>query len=105
MRKVQRDWELRWRKDFPDSRIQRPDSPDFPDAEPNGRWAPAFKIVIQPLCEKDVGSATYAYLFIDVPKADERMQRQQREGPSATEDAQKSSGNELGSPPQPDVTP
>jgi CRISPR/Cas system-associated endoribonuclease Cas2 len=49
MRKVQRDWELRWRKDSPDSRIQRHDTPDFPEAEPNGRWAPAFKIVIQPL--------------------------------------------------------
>jgi hypothetical protein len=71
---VQRDWEIRWRKDFPETKIQPEDSPDFPDSEPSGRWSPAFKIVIQPLCEKDVGSATYAYLFIDVPRVDERLE-------------------------------
>jgi len=105
MRKVQRDWELRWRKDFPDSRIERPDSPDFPDAEPDGRWTPAFKIVIQPLCEKDVATAAYAYLFIDVPKVDERVQRQERERTSPAEDAERNSGNGLRSPSQTDITP
>ncbi len=37
MRRVQRDWEIRWCKDFPESRIQREDSTDFPDSEPSGR--------------------------------------------------------------------
>ena len=85
MRRVQRDWEIRWRKDFPQSCIQRQDTSDFPDSEPSGRWSPAFKIVIQPLCEKDVSSATYAYLFIDVPKIDERLKQtnQTQTAPSA----------------------
>ena len=105
MRKVQRDWELRWRKDFPDTRIQRHDSPDFPYTQPNGRWTPAFKIVIQPLCEKDVSSATYAYLFVDVPKGDERSRHEKRETSSPQQDVESNSGNGLGSPPQTDVAP
>jgi CRISPR/Cas system-associated endoribonuclease Cas2 len=68
MRKVQRDWEIRWRKDFPDSRIQQNDFPHPPDIDASGRWDPAFKILIQPVCEKDLGAAAYAYLFVDVPK-------------------------------------
>jgi CRISPR/Cas system-associated endoribonuclease Cas2 len=104
MRKVQREWELRWRKDFCDARIERHDSPDFPDAEPNGRWAPAFKIVIQPLCEKDVGSATYAYLFVDVPKVAAWVLRQQAETPSH-EGTESSSGNTSATPPQTKATP
>ena len=104
MRKVQREWELRWRKDFPDSRIQRPDSPDFPDVEPNGRWAPAFKIVIQPLCEKDVGSATYAYLFVDVPKIDERVRGQEAET-QPHQETESGNGNTSRTTPQTDATP
>ena len=104
MRRVQRDWEIRWRKDFPESRIQREDSPDLPVGEPSGHWSPAFKIVIQPLCEKDVGSASYAYLFIDVPKADERIKRaKQKEAPpsdSGERDREKEGDNS----PQPDAT-
>jgi len=76
LRKIQRDWELRWRKDWPDAELRPSDSPDFPMEEPSGRWSPAFKILIQPLCEKDVSAATYAYLFIDVP--DEKAARGQK---------------------------
>lgn len=68
MRKVQREWEIRWRKDFPETRTEQVDFPDPPEAEASGRWEPAFKILIQPICEKDLGAATYAYLFVDVPK-------------------------------------
>ena len=72
MRKLQREWETRWKKDFPESRVEQIDYPDPPDSEPAGRWEPAFKILIQPLCEKDIGSATYAYVFVDVPKSNEK---------------------------------
>lgn len=68
MRKIQREWEIRWRKDFPDVRVQMNDYPDPPDEEASGHWDPAFKILIQPLCEKDLSGASYAYLFVDVPK-------------------------------------
>lgn len=65
LRKIQRDWEIRWRKDFPDARLQPSDTPDLPEQQADGRWSPAFKIVIQPLCEKDVAAASYAYLYVD----------------------------------------
>ncbi|PYP82752.1 MAG: CRISPR-associated endonuclease Cas2 [Blastocatellia bacterium AA13] len=65
-RKIQRSWESRWRKDFPESRIQMSDSPDIPDQRAVAKWHPAFKILIQPLCEKDIRSASYPYLFVDV---------------------------------------
>jgi hypothetical protein len=65
-REIQRQWESRWRKDFPDRAVEMSDSPDFPERGLTARWQPAFKIMIQPLCEKDVGSATYAYLFVDI---------------------------------------
>jgi hypothetical protein len=70
LRKIQRDWETRWRKDFPDARLQPSDTPDFPEQEADGRWNPAFKILIQPLCEKDVSAASYAYLYVDVPHSE-----------------------------------
>src|SRR6266700_3292594 len=62
MRKSQREWEVRWKKDFPVP----------PDEKASGKWEPAFKILIQPLCEKDVNSAAYAYLFVDVPRLVDR---------------------------------
>ncbi len=68
MRLIQRQWEKRWHRDFPDSRVETSDFPAPPDQEPLGRWVPAFKILIQPMCEKDVNAATYAYLFLDVTK-------------------------------------
>ena|GEM_PF-1391476 len=85
MRKVQREWEVRWRKDFPETRIEQVDFPDPPETEPSGRWEPAFKILIQPLCEKDLGTATYAYLFVDVPKsnAEDESRRIKSSGSSA----------------------
>ena len=58
MRKIQRDWQLRWRKDFPESRVEFNDYPSAPDDRANGKWEPAFKILIQPVCEKDMKSAT-----------------------------------------------
>jgi len=84
MRKVQREWELRWRKDFPETRIEQVDFPDPPETVPSGRWEPAFKILIQPLCEKDLGTATYAYLFVDVPKSnpEDESRRTRSSGPS-----------------------
>ena len=66
LRRIQREWEARWRKDFPETRIGLSDLPAPPLEEANGRWAPAFKIMIQPLCEKDIKTALYAYLFVDV---------------------------------------
>jgi hypothetical protein len=65
-RKIQRDWRKRWYKDIPESRFHPSESPDFPERAASGRWQPAFKILIQPICEKDAGAAAYAYLFMDV---------------------------------------
>ena len=76
MRKIQREWEVRWKKDFPESQVEQNDVPLPPDEKASGKWEPAFKILIQPLCEKDVNGATYAYLFVDVPKLAARDQQQ-----------------------------
>jgi hypothetical protein len=72
-RDIQRSWLLRWQDRFPSSRVQMNDSPDTPELIPVGWWQPAFKIFIQPLCEKDIGATTYAYLFVDMtePPKDE----------------------------------
>lgn len=67
-RKIQGDWQRKWYKDQPQSRFEPSDSPDFPDRPASGRWQPSFKIMIQPLCEKDISAATYAYMFMDVPE-------------------------------------
>jgi hypothetical protein len=91
MRKVQREWEIRWRKDFPESRIEQIDFPHPPESEPAGRWEPAFKILIQPLCEKDLGSASYAYLFVDVPKDQE-----DGSGPTKSNGSPKEGGGQRG---------
>lgn len=91
MRKIQRDWEARWRKDFPESRIQPIDFPDPPDEEPSGRWDPAFKILIQPLCEKDVNGATYAYLYIDIPKLTEEVESRRTKNRKTTDENESSS--------------
>jgi CRISPR/Cas system-associated endoribonuclease Cas2 len=80
MRKVQREWEVRWRKEFPDSKIEQNDFPDPPQRAPEGQWDPAFKILIQPLCEKDMGLASYAYLYVDVPLESEREKPKQARG-------------------------
>ncbi len=85
MRKVQREWEVRWRKDFPESRVQQNDFPNPPEEKASGKWDPAFKILIQPLCEKDVTGATYAYLFIDVPRSVERDRQNSAPGSEARE--------------------
>jgi CRISPR/Cas system-associated endoribonuclease Cas2 len=97
MRKVQREWEVRWRKDFPDTRIEQVDFPDPPETEPSGRWEPAFKILIQPLCEKDIGTASYAYLFIDVPKMSEEDEKRAKSNGSAN------GGDGSGAAPPPDT--
>ena len=97
MRKVQREWEVRWRKDFPDARIEQVDFPDPPETESSGRWEPAFKILIQPLCEKDLGTASYAYLFIDVPKMSEEDEKRAKSNGSAND------GDGSGSVPPPDT--
>ena len=68
LRKIQREWEARWRKDFPESQVKPMELPAPPEDEAKGRWTPAFKIMIQPMCEKDVKTALYAYLFADVPR-------------------------------------
>jgi hypothetical protein len=67
-RKIQRDWQQKWYKDLPQSRFEPSDSPDIPGKLPTGRWQPSFKIMIQPLCEKDVSTASYAYMYMDVPE-------------------------------------
>ena len=64
MRRIQRSWEVRWRKTFPDARVEMADSPNAPDDGSAG-WRAAFKILIQPVCEKDIGSATYAHLYVN----------------------------------------
>jgi hypothetical protein len=103
MRKVQREWEIRWRKDFPETRTEQVDFPDPPETEPSGRWEPAFKILIQPICEKDLGTATYAYLFVDVPKmtAEAESRRSKSNGRSNGGDGQDE--HESGSAPPPDT--
>jgi hypothetical protein len=68
LRKIQREWEARWHKDFPEAQTKPMDLPVPPEDDAKGHWQPAFKIMIQPLCEKDVKTALYAYLFADVPK-------------------------------------
>lgn len=68
LHKIQEEWEKRWKKDFPDAPARPVDSPTPPDEEARGTWQPAFKIMIQPICEKDMKTALYAYLFVDVPK-------------------------------------
>jgi sugar phosphate isomerase/epimerase len=70
MLRIQQEWERRWKKDFPDVVVRPVDSPVPPDEDAQGTWQPAFKIMIQPLCEKDVRTALYAYLFVDVPRED-----------------------------------
>jgi CRISPR-associated protein Cas2 len=80
MRKVQREWEMRWLQDFPECQVEQVDFPCPPESEPRGRWVPAFKILIQPLCEKDIGSAAYAYVFVDVPKDDSDSRRAAADG-------------------------
>lgn len=67
LRKIQREWEARWKKDFPDAPAKPVDLPAPPPDEAKGTWQPAFKIMIQPICEKDLKSALYAYLFVDAP--------------------------------------
>jgi len=83
LRKIQRAWESRWRKDFPELRVEPQDLPHPPDEEASGRWDPNFKILIQPLCEKDVSGATYAYLFVDVPRLVGETQARQAKGMKA----------------------
>jgi hypothetical protein len=72
MRKIQRDWQIRWRKDFPESRVEFNDCPSPPEDRANGKWEPAFKIMIQPVCEKDLKSASYAHVYVDIPRLAER---------------------------------
>ena len=94
LRKIQRDWETRWRKDFPDARLQPADSPDIPEDEAKGRWSPAFKILIQPLCEKDVGAASYAYLYVDVPRSDGEDETQKGKRKKGSRRSPKADGEE-----------
>lgn len=68
LRQIQEQWEKRWKKDFPDAPAQPVDAPAPPLEDAKGTWQPAFKIMIQPICEKDMKTALYAYLFVDVPK-------------------------------------
>ncbi|HEY6350142.1 MAG TPA: CRISPR-associated endonuclease Cas2 [Candidatus Angelobacter sp.] len=73
-RKIQRNWQQKWYKDLPESRFVPSESPDIPGKPPTGRWQPSFKIMIQPLCEKDVSAATYAYMYMDVPEFAQTLQ-------------------------------
>ncbi len=77
-RKIQRDWQKRWYKDLPQARFEPVDSPDFPQRPATGRWQPSFKIMIQPLCEKDVSGATYAYMFMDVEEFAQTAKRESK---------------------------
>ena len=106
MRKVQREWEVRWRKDFPDTRIEQVDFPDPPETEPSGRWEPAFKILIQPLCEKDLGTASYAYLYVDVPKSsvEDESQRTKTNGSSVDGGSEGQHGSDSAPPADTSVT-
>ena len=65
-RGIQRSWQMRWMRHLSASRVEMNDSPDTPERGAIGHWQPAFKILIQPLCEKDIGAATYASLFVDI---------------------------------------
>ncbi len=68
LRKIQREWEKRWQEEFPEARARQVVNTTPPEEDAKGHWQPAFKIMIQPLCEKDVKTALYAYLFVDIPK-------------------------------------
>jgi hypothetical protein len=83
-RKIQRDWQERWYKDLPQSQFHPADSPDLPEKEPSGHWFPAFKILIQPLCEKDVGAASYAYLYMDICDVAQAAATQETNGSAPT---------------------
>ena len=77
-RKIQRDWQKRWYKELPQSRFEPVDSPDFPQRPATGRWFPSFKIMIQPLCEKDVVAAAYAYMYMDVEEFAQTAKREEK---------------------------
>jgi hypothetical protein len=70
MRRIQWSWEVRWRKHFPAAKVEMTDSPHAPD-DGSVAWEPAFKILIQPVCEKDIGSATYAHLYVNTSSTNE----------------------------------
>jgi len=70
--RIEREWESRWLNDFPDANFETLETPGIPEAEPKGRWVPAFKIMIQPICGKDIQTALYSYEFVDVPKEEKR---------------------------------
>jgi hypothetical protein len=63
-------------------------------------WSPAFKIVIQPLCEKDVGSAIYAKLFIDVLEDDERIKQAKQKEAQPSDSGERERENAADSSPQ-----
>lgn len=65
---IQRDWERRWRRDFPDSPVRMGDDPYPPQEEAREKWRPVFKIILQPICDRDLGQAGYAYLHVDAPE-------------------------------------
>jgi hypothetical protein len=99
LRKIQRSWESRWRKDFPELRVQPRDFPYPPDDGASGRWEPAFKILIQPLCEKDVSGAAYAYLFVDVPRLVGEGRARQAKGKKALPKSPRDNGKQSGTRP------
>lgn len=69
LQEIQRDWERRWRRDFPDSPARMGDDPYPPQEEAREAWRPVFKIIIQPICDRDLGQALYAYLHVDAPES------------------------------------
>lgn len=80
LREIQRDWERRWRRSFPDSPAEAIDHPHPPDREAKEEWRPVFKIIIQPVCDRDLGQALYAYLYVDVPRTVELQPARRKEG-------------------------
>jgi len=74
LRQIQREWEKRWQVEFPEARPRQVENTTPPEEEAKGHWQPAFKIMIQPICEKDLKTTLYAYLFVDVPKEERDRQ-------------------------------
>jgi len=81
--RIESEWEKRWRKDFPEAPAKSVDAPAPPPEEAKGTWQAAFKIMIQPICEKDIKAALYAYMYVDMPK---NLERGQKKDPGGRED-------------------
>ncbi len=71
---IQRGWERRWRSEFPDVPARAMREPYPPEDAARDAWRPVFKILIQPLCDRDLRLALYAYLYVDAPEPEKERE-------------------------------